>query len=322
MKAIARVACMLLLAYASLPSLIAQNTFPATGNVGIGNLNPGTLLDVGSATVLASVPSNSAIAGLQVRTSSASTNINIGSSFYTEQTAASNATLGTAQFYTIASHPSGTIPRAIPVIAVYNQTGNGSVGDVRMFQAVGSLGTGSGSATNWYSFAGSTSNTGTGVITNAYGLFLSAFSGNITNKYGVYVNDPVANNYFGGSISIGTTNPQGYQLAVNGSAIFTKAVVKLQANWPDYVFKKDYVLPSLKSVEAYVKANNHLPGLPTAAEVGQNGVDLGSNQALLLKKIEELTLYTIQLQKQVEAENKNTASLQQQIDELKKNLKK
>jgi hypothetical protein len=124
-----------------------------------------------------------------------------------------------------------------------------------------------------------------------------------------------------GSVGIGTSNTYSYTLAVNGSAIFTQAVVKLNANWPDYVFKKKYRLPSLKSVEEYVKTNNHLPGLPSADSVQKNGLDLGSTQAKMLEKIEELTLYTIQLQQQVDqlrAENKKFASLQQQIDELKK----
>ncbi len=94
--------------------------------------------------------------------------------------------------------------------------------------------------------------------------------------------------------------------------------------WADYVFSKYYQLPSLESIAAYIKANKHLPGIPSAAEVEKNGIDLGVNQARLLEKIEQLTLYTIELQKQVESlktENEKFASLQQQIDELKKNAR-
>lgn len=105
----------------------------------------------------------------------------------------------------------------------------------------------------------------------------------------------------GGNVGIGTQDPKGYRLAVNGSAIFTRATVKLAANWPDYVFDPAYQLPSLQYVESYIKTNKRLPGIPAAAEVEKNGLDLGENQAALLKKVEELTLYVIELKKEIEA---------------------
>lgn len=103
-----------------------------------------------------------------------------------------------------------------------------------------------------------------------------------------------------GNVSIGTSNAQGYKLAVNGEAIFTKAKVKEFGNWPDYVFNKDYQLPSLAEVEKYIQQNKHLPGIPAAAQVKKDGLDIGSNQAALLKKIEELTLYIIEQNKRIE----------------------
>ncbi|MBX2938722.1 MAG: hypothetical protein KF880_01470 [Ferruginibacter sp.] len=98
-----------------------------------------------------------------------------------------------------------------------------------------------------------------------------------------------------GTIDIGT-----HSLAVNGSAIFTKAHVKLSGNWPDYVFEPEYKLPTLKYIEAYINKYKHLPDVPSASEVEQNGIDLGENQAILLKKIEELTLYIIEQEKRIE----------------------
>ena len=130
---------------------------------------------------------------------------------------------------------------------------------------------------------------------------MGAWSGTVTNKYGVYINDATATNYFGGLVGIGTVNTFGYSLAVNGSAIFTKAVVKTYATWPDYVFKKGYIRPSLNSLSRYIKANNHLPGLPSADSVAKNGIDLGANQARLLQKIEELTLYIIEQDRKIDA---------------------
>ena len=105
-----------------------------------------------------------------------------------------------------------------------------------------------------------------------------------------------------GKVLIGTTdvNQAGsHTLAVNGSAIFTKAVVKLNANWPDYVFKSTYKLPTLNELEKYLLKNQHLPDVPSATEVEKNGIDIGEHQGLLLKKVEELTLYVIELNKKV-----------------------
>ena len=113
-----------------------------------------------------------------------------------------------------------------------------------------------------------------------------------------------------GHVGIGTTNSHTHKLAVNGSGIFTKAVVKQYGNWPDYVFEKAYVLPSLLDLEAYIKENKHLPEVPSAREVEENGLDLGTNQSLLLKKIEELTLYIIQ-------QNKEIKELRRDIENLK-----
>jgi hypothetical protein len=101
----------------------------------------------------------------------------------------------------------------------------------------------------------------------------------------------------GGNVAIGTIDPKGYRLAIAGKAVAEEIVVKLQANWPDYVFEKDYELPPLEEVEEYIQANNHLPDVPTAEEVKANGLSLGEMNAILLKKVEELTLYVIELKK-------------------------
>lgn len=101
-----------------------------------------------------------------------------------------------------------------------------------------------------------------------------------------------------GRVGIGTDNPQS-ELAVNGD-IYAKKVKVTATGWPDYVFANDYHLPTLAEVEAFIKKNKHLPEVPSAKEVTANGLDLGVNQAVLLKKIEELTLYVINQQKQIE----------------------
>jgi len=115
-----------------------------------------------------------------------------------------------------------------------------------------------------------------------------------------------ARNAVNGNVGIGTTDTRGYKLAVNGDAMFTRIQVKAFANWPDYVFGESYKLMPLKELEAYVKKNNHLPEVPSAKEVEKEGIDVAEMNKVLLKKIEELTLHVIELQKQVnELKDKN-----------------
>lgn len=101
-----------------------------------------------------------------------------------------------------------------------------------------------------------------------------------------------------GNMGIGTTDTKGYKLAVNGK-IRAQEIKVEAANWPDYVFAKDYKLPSLKETEEHIKQKGHLPGIPSAKEVQSNGVDLGEINAKLLKKIEELTLHLIEKDKEI-----------------------
>lgn len=126
-----------------------------------------------------------------------------------------------------------------------------------------------------------------------------------------------------GQMSVGTTYvPTGYKLAVGGNFIAEKVKVQLQANWPDYVFHPSYKLTTLNDLEAYIKQNNHLPEVPSAAEVEKNGVDLGDNQATLLKKLEELTLYLIEQNKRIEKLEASNEQLRLENQTIKESLKK
>ena len=118
-----------------------------------------------------------------------------------------------------------------------------------------------------------------------------------------------------------TTKLGTHTFGVNGSAIFTKAYVKAYANWPDYVFEDKYHLMPIPELEKFVKANKHLPGVPKATEVEKDGIDLGDNQTILLKKVEELTLYVIEQNKKIEIlekQNEQLKKMQEQLDHLKK----
>jgi hypothetical protein len=119
-----------------------------------------------------------------------------------------------------------------------------------------------------------------------------------------------------GDIGIGTTDPKGYKLAVAGKAIAEEVVVKLQSNWPDYVFEKDYNLPTLAEVENYINQNKHLPEVPAAKEMEKNGVNLGEMNMLLLKKVEELTLYVLEQHKTSQIQSNEIKLLKQQLRAL------
>ena len=118
-----------------------------------------------------------------------------------------------------------------------------------------------------------------------------------------------------GNVAIGTTDGKGYKLAVNGNAIFNKVVVKPYP-WSDYVFHANYRLRPLSEVEQYIKQYHHLPEVPSAEEVEKNGLDVGDNQAMLLKKIEELTLYVIEQNKNQQAHSQQLHELNQRVNEL------
>ncbi|MDN5215690.1 hypothetical protein QQ020_26670 [Fulvivirgaceae bacterium BMA12] len=112
-----------------------------------------------------------------------------------------------------------------------------------------------------------------------------------------------------GNTGIGTFNLAGYKLAVNGR--IRAKEVKVETGWSDFVFEDDYELPTLAEVEAFIKANKHLPEIPSAKEVEENGVELGKMDSKLLQKIEELTLYIIEQHKRIEAQDKRIRQLEE-----------
>jgi hypothetical protein len=119
-----------------------------------------------------------------------------------------------------------------------------------------------------------------------------------------------------GYVGIGTTIPK-EALSVNGN-IRSKEIKVETANWPDYVFKPQYVLPSLLEVKKYIDQNHHLPEIPSEAEVIKNGVNLGEMVKLQTKKIEELTLYLIEKDKQVSEQRALLVDQQKQIADQSK----
>ncbi|MEI2740723.1 MAG: hypothetical protein V9F01_18255 [Chitinophagaceae bacterium] len=129
--------------------------------------------------------------------------------------------------------------------------------------------------------------------------------------------------------------PAGYKLYVETGILTEKVKIALKtgSDWADFVFNKDYKLMSLQELEQYIQENKHLPGIPTTTEVLKEGVDLGKMTSKLLEKIEELTLYIIQLNNDKQKLEKDIQSLQaksqpdlqslqQQINSMKEELQR
>jgi hypothetical protein len=134
----------------------------------------------------------------------------------------------------------------------------------------------------------------------------------------VYIGTPTFNNpnymyvnLMNGAVGIGTTNTNdaSNRLFVE-TGIRTRKVTVDQASWPDYVFLPGYRLSPLDSLAGYIASNHRLPGIPSADSVATNGIELGAGEAALLKKVEELTLYVIEL-------NKKNEQLQKEVTTLK-----
>ncbi|WP_405246929.1 fibronectin type III domain-containing protein [Cellulophaga sp. Asnod2-G02] len=119
--------------------------------------------------------------------------------------------------------------------------------------------------------------------------------------------------YAAQNVGIGTTDTQGYRLAVAGNVVAEEVKVALQVNWPDYVFDKAYNLPSLEQVENHINENGYLIHMPSASEVEENGIQLGEMNAKLLRKIEELTLYTITQEKKIKLLEQQVAAIQKAL---------
>ena len=110
-----------------------------------------------------------------------------------------------------------------------------------------------------------------------------------------------------GNVGIGTTTiPYGYKLAVDGKAIFEEVKVEI-INGADFVFEEDYNLKTIEEVAKYIQTEKHLPDIPSAKEMEENGIGVAEMNMKLLQKVEELTLYVIEQNKRIEnlENNKN-----------------
>ncbi|MGQ7855242.1 hypothetical protein ACUN24_13490 [Pedobacter sp. WC2501] len=117
-----------------------------------------------------------------------------------------------------------------------------------------------------------------------------------------------------GNVGIGIATPY-EKLSVNGN-IRAKEIKVEARDWPDYVFEEGYQVGTLEGLESYIKANKHLPEIPSAKEVQENGIALGEMNKLLLKKVEEITLYLIQKDREMIMIKKELETLKSKTQKL------
>jgi hypothetical protein len=278
----------------------AQNTFPSSGNVGIGTLSPGYPLTVNSANYWSAVFQNN------------------GSS--TDKTVLVDLKSGDG---TLWRYGVGGTGNGIGLTSGQYYIEKSGLGAVFVINSSGYAGLGtttpsyplhiSSSSIRGLQIDGSNSNWA-GMYVNATNATGQPFYGYTTQSgkaswhyltpggdWRLYLGGDRLTVLANGNFLVGKTSQVNsiYKLDVNGSARANEIVVNTTG--ADFVFEENYALPSLTETEEYVKTNKHLPGVPSAEEMQKEGMKVGELQTTLLQKVEELTLYVIELKKENEA---------------------
>jgi hypothetical protein len=293
--------------------LAAQNTFPSSGNVGIGTTSP--------------------LASLEIRGSTDIYNGYLRLTHNTPYGDANDGKIGNSLF-----------AQGLNIVGINNDN------TIRKIQIWGSITQNENGGTNSFTgnnlFAGNTDiasgfafklvhNTPYGDINDgkignslfAQGLNIVGINNDNTGRKiqvwgGITQNENGGGNFFNGntnfsqSVSIGAVaQPAGYNLYV-ANGILTekvKVAVKTSADWADYVFDEKYRLMPLHQVAQFIQQHQHLPGMLSASDMVKEGNDLGQTDAQLLAKIEELTLHVIELSKQNERQQSEINALKNQL---------
>ena len=175
-----------------------------------------------------------------------------------------------------------------------------------------------------FKFLGATASTGENMKCVSYEVNGQPYNQNLISDIQDYVSNmaethAVAKLNISGTVGIGTPASADYKLAVNGTIHSREVKVDLGFSpWPDYVFKDGYVLPGMDTLKAYINKYKHLPEIPSEAEVAKDGLSLGDMNAKLLKKIEELTLYMIDLKSSNDELAKRVVQLEGKSNKIKR----
>jgi trimeric autotransporter adhesin len=370
----------LILLFAGAYQTLAQNTFPASENTGIGTTAPATLLQVSGAhgttqsrLTLPAAQNGAGTGEVNLQTWLSEPNITwegggIGTNVTNNGVAPTgfgrlNNSLGQSYIRFItnggAMQLSTTSNTGVHYPTLYLQNGLAGIGNnspAALLHLTGSHGTtqtrltlpasgngagtgevnlqvwlsepnvtweGGGIGTNVTNNGGTPSGFGrlNTVLGQAYIRFLTnggALQFNTTNNAGVHFPTMLMQN---GKVTIGSASdaPSGYRLFVEQGILTekVKVAIKTSADWADHVFKNDYPLMPLREVAQFIKTNGHLPGVPSAAEVTKEGIDLGKMNAKLLEKIEELTLHLFALNEREEKQAESIKKLREELTQLK-----
>ena len=292
----------------------AQNTFPSNGSVGIGTSTP-------------SIWFNSHVVEIQnnrpvLKLNSTGT---IGTLVFTNALVNSNHY---GEFHLNHSYSSSNPSKS------RFRFGSYPGGDILTLQADGNIGIGTTSPSNKLHVEGSSGIKVSGVGINQ--IFIEGVRTGSGTNFRLYDNnnniyyDSRTNmtfranqlggnggsiNLMGGNVGVGTFSPGSWKLAVNGK--IRAKEIKVETEWSDFVFEKEYDLPTLSEVENYIKEKGHLKDIPSAKEVEKNGIFLGEMDSKLLQKIEELTLYAIAQEKRLNSTESKNEKLEKEIKELK-----
>lgn len=301
-----------------------------SGNVGIGTVTPSNTLHVIgsiSASTSSTATNNSVIINGGNTTTAASTNVNrlrfggsdINADYFTIQGPynADYLTINTGKVGIGTTNPA-------TLLSVYKSTSSGSYGGYTTAE-VNNPNT-SGDANAAFVLRSGTV-TAAGVSGAVGGLYSKATNNanqyiwlrSFSSSYPVYIGTNQSDlAIVNGNVLIGQTDQSmSYKLNVKGSVRADKVTVNTSG--ADFVFDSSYKLMSLDTLNTFVQKNHHLPGISPASEMQKDGIDLGENQTKLLQKIEELTLYIIELKKENTEIQKENREIK---EELKKNFSK
>jgi hypothetical protein len=291
-------------------------TIIGNGNVGIGTAAPVATLEVYGSNSTLKVNSNDNETST-IRMAEDAGDNNVG--FFMQYKGASNT-------FSIGRHdPDGTNPADdLPVVNILRSNGNVGIGTDNPYSTLDVY-----APNSTLKVSSDDDNTSTIRLSedkgdNFIGFYMQ-YRGAI-NTFSIGRHDPDSNNpaddapvlnilRSNGNVGIGTASPDA-ALAVNGTIHSKEVKVDLSVPAPDYVFDKDYELRALNDLKAYLAKYHHLPEIPSAAEIAKNGLNLGEMDTQLLKKVEELTLYLIEKDKQATDQEKRIEKLEQQLNSL------